>query len=544
MQEQAIPLMATDHEAKRERRLAVKYPKRVLLAALCLGWSTDWLFYNKPTGISLLLFVSMLWLVLRWIGRKEGVQPDRRNQWLLIPLFFFATMAFVRANGFITTLNVLAVIALLSYILYFYAAGRVEALEMVGVLLLPMRVVGNSLKRTSPLVSAGIDLNDLRAKGRRNFFPIVRGLLLALPLLLLFIILLASADLIFADFVKEIMSLEILSDLVEGSWRGMLILGVSWLFAGGLVVALERGGEENDASGFEKGLGYLRRTFSLGFVEMTTLLVLVNALFMSFATVQFAYLFGGERNINLEGYTYAEYARRGFFELVAVAVLSLVLILGLNWITRRESKRQIQIFNGLSSLMVWFVLVMLVSAFRRMRLYESTFGYTELRLYGYLFMIWLALLMGWFLVTLWKRPEYFSIGLILAAIGYLATLNLIDPDAFITRQNLERYQETNDLDVSYLTTLSADAVPELIEALAQVGDDPQLVTTPACTSYWRGARLAYGEEINQECQATPAQILQEDLEIRRQEMQTDTDWRLWQAFHLSRWRAHALLSRS
>jgi len=271
---------------------------------------------------------------------------------------------------------------------------------------------------------------------------------------------------------------------------------------------------------------------------------MLGTAFFAFTTVQFACLFGGEKNINLEGYTYAEYARRGFFELLIVAVLSMVMILGLNWITRRESKRQIRSFNSLSSLMVGFVLVMILSAFRRMRLYESTFGYTELRLYGYLFMIWLALLMGWFLITLWKQPQNFAIGFLLATIGYLATLNLLNPDAFVTRQNEARYQQTNDLDVAYLTTLSADAVPELIKALVLVRGDPQLVTTPACAFYWAGARMASADEDNPECEATPAQILRNALDLRRQEMQTDTGWRQWQSFHLSRWRANALLSRN
>lgn len=544
MQQQTISLKTPDLETKGATRVALKFPKRALLAALFLGWSTDWLFYGKPTGISLLLFVTMLWLALRWIGNGEEVRSKRKNQWLLIPLWFFAAMAFVRANAFITTLNVLAVMSLLSYVTYFYAGGRVEALEMIGVFLLPMRVTGNSLAKASPLVSTTIDLGTIRAKGRQNLFPIMRGTLLAFPLLFVFVILLASADLIFADYLQEIFSLEILSDLVEGSWRGLLILGASWMIAGGVVYALKRRQAGDDATGFERVLGQLRRTIPLGFVEMVTILVLVDTLFFAFTTVQFAYLFGGERNINLEGYTYADYARRGFFELVAVAVLSLVLILGLNWITRRESKQQIRIFNSLSSLMVVFVLVMLVSAFRRMRLYESAFGYTELRLYGYLFMIWLAFLMGWFLITLWKRPDYFAVGFILAMIGCLATVNLLNPDAFITRQNLVRYQKNNDLDVAYLTTLSADAVPELFEALAQVRGDKQLVMTPNCTYYWRGSRQEYSDESNQDCQATPAQILRDELERRRQEMEADTSWRQWQSFHLSRWRANAMLSRN
>ena len=81
------------------------------------------------------------------------------------------------------------------------------------------------------------------------------------------------------------------------------------------------------------------------------------------------------------------------------------LILGLNWLTRRESKRQIRFFNILSSVLILFVLVLLLSAFRRMMLYEAAFGYTELRLIVYVFMGWLGLLLLWFLATLWRRCQ-------------------------------------------------------------------------------------------------------------------------------------------
>ena len=105
--------------------------------------------------------------------------------------------------------------------------------------------------------------------------------------------------------------------------------------------------------------------------------------------------------------TYAEYARRGFFELVAVAILSLGLILGIEAGTWRESKKQFKLFNLLSSLMIVLVVTVLLSASQRMRLYVTTFGHTELRLYVYVFMIWLGLFLIWFLFGLWRRPDRF-----------------------------------------------------------------------------------------------------------------------------------------
>ena len=115
--------------------------------------------------------------------------------------------------------------------------------------------------------------------------------------------------------------------------------------------------------------------FRLGFGETATILTLINALFIFFVWVQLAYLFGGRANITIEGFTYAEYARRGFFELVTVAVLTFMLVLGLHWFSHRQTNGQTRWFNGLSSVMASLVLVLLASAFLRLQLYELTYGF-------------------------------------------------------------------------------------------------------------------------------------------------------------------------
>ncbi len=517
-----------------------KTSRRILWLALFLGWCTDWLFHAKPLGISWPLFILLILGGLWWIGRSEVVRPVYRNLWLVVPLLFFAAMAMVRANAFLTVMNVLASLAILSYLAYFYAAGRVGSLTMAGALSLPARVGAHSLVWAGPVLADSVDVTQLGKHGRRSLVPLLRGGLLALPVLFIFTLLLTSADLIFADYVEALFDLDFIDDLFEWLWRGFVILLAGWVLAGGFVYALRQNGRTSDTSLLETALEQIARRIPIGFIETTTVLVLVNVLFAAFTAVQFTYLFGGRTYAALEDFSYANYARNGFFELVAVAVLSLSLSLSLNWITRRESKRQIRLFNGLSSLMIGFVFVMLISAFQRMRLYEAAFGYTELRLIVYIFMGWLAVLLGWFLLTLWAAPHRFALGFILAAMGFLLTLNLINPDAFIARQNLDRYLRTNDLDAAYLTTLSDDAAPQLVRALNLVQIDTQLVPVPACTGYWNESEWISDYV---DCQATPYEILQDELHGRYQSMTDNTDWQRWQSFHLSRHLAYTALNR-
>lgn len=511
-----------------------KHSKKLLIVALLIGWLVDWLFYGKPVGISLLAFVLVAVGVLVWNGRIQNLQPMRRNLWLIVPLIFFAGMAFLRANPLLTTLNVLASISLLTYLVFYYAAGRVAGVGLVGSWLVPLRVGGNSLRMAGPLVAEHVDLQAVRTHGRKQLFPIIRGGLLASPVLLVFTFLLASADVVFADYVENALSLEFIPNLVEWSWRVVLMLTIGWLVAGAFVYMAERRTQQDDEGVLEQAFSRLPLKVGIGFIETTTILLLVNLLFLGFVMVQFTYLFGGTANVDLAGYTYAEYARRGFFELLAVAILTLSMLLGLNWLTRRENKRQIRWFNLNSSVTMGFVLVMLVSAFQRMRLYEAAFGYTRLRLNVYVFMVWLGALLVWFVLSQWMRPDRFAIGGIVVAIGFLVTLNVINPDYFIAQQNIVRYQQMGDLDVAHLTTLSDDAIPVLVNALPVVADDSQEVLKPECDYFWDEDYSRYETD----CTGTITDILTESLNGRYTQLTTDTNWQKWQSLHLSRQEAY------
>ena len=263
-------------------------------------------------------------------------------------------------------------------------------------------------------------------------------------------------------------------------------------------------------------------------------MVLVNMLFAAFVGIQFTYLFGGAANVTEAGYTFADYARRGFFELLTVAILTMLLVLGLNWLSRRENKRQIRLFNGLGSVLVSLVLVMLVSAWRRMALYEAAFGYTELRLMVYVCMAWLAVTLVWFLLTMWIRPDRFALGALLAVIGFVATLNLINPDGFVARQNLDRYVRTGDLDAAYLTTLSNDAEPQLVRGLSLTQGDAETQLTPICARSW------YSDA--PDCYATPHEILHTELTYRYGYLAADKTWQRWTSFNVSRWQAWGMLA--
>jgi len=207
--------------------------------------------------------------------------------------------------------------------------------------------------------------------------------------------------------------------------------------------------------------------WSLGKIEIVMLLGTLNVLFFGFIAVQFSYFFGGDALVqSLDGLTYAKYARRGFFQLVTVAILVIVLLLFSHWSYKSATDSDSKVFTYLAAIMLLLTMTIELSAAHRMSLYTSVYGLTELRFYTSIFMAWLLLLFAWFSATVLRgKRAYFSFGAVVSALLCIVILHVVNPDAVIADVNLERFQEGQKVDVTYLASLSADAVPALYSAL-------------------------------------------------------------------------------
>jgi len=232
-------------------------------------------------------------------------------------------------------------------------------------------------------------------------------------------------------------------------------------------------------------IGDKERRFSIGGIESYILLGSVNLLFLLFISVQITYLFGGQSNISSLGFTYAQYARKGFFELIGVAVISFFLLLGLDKYIKREKGNDLRIFKILSSLLVIEVVVIMISAFTRLLLYEDAYGFTTLRLYSHVFIIFLTIIFALLIYKVLKngKESNFSLAVFLSVILFLAGMNILNPDAFIAQRNIERFNNGKKIDVYHLTTLSDDALPVTIKML-NVSDE-SIKGEFAYYMYWR-----------------------------------------------------------
>lgn len=206
--------------------------------------------------------------------------------------------------------------------------------------------------------------------------------------------------------------------------------------------------------------------FTLGAVEVGVVLGLVNLLFLSFVIFQVPYLFGGMDLVqNTPDFKLADYARRGFGELVAVAALVLPMLLVSHWLLKKESSAAHRLFRVLAGIQIALLFVIMASAVQRLVLLTGDLGYglTTVRLYPMIFMTWLAIVFVLFGVTVLRGARrHFAWAALWSAIVVLGAAHVLNPDAFIVKTNIGLMQHGRDFDASYNSSLSDDAIPVLV----------------------------------------------------------------------------------
>lgn len=300
--------------------------------------------------------------------------------------------------------------------------------------------------------------------GAGRWRPAVRGSLLAAVVVAVLGSLLATADPILAalrDGVTEV--LEALASLPRFGFFAALLIG-----------ALGAAGSAARAAGAPAPAP---RTATARWSDVERLIPLGAAagLFAVFLALQVSYLFGDPPALAGSGIGFAEYARRGFGELTVAAMLATGLVLALER-GRIPGAREAAV-RALELALVAELELLLLSAFRRVWLYEQAYGFTTARLYAQAYMVVmaaaLALLAGELMRGLDGSRLLRRAGA--AAAAAMLALALWNHEAWIVRWNLERHAETGRLDAEYLVSrLSPNAVPAIVAALprapAALGD--------------------------------------------------------------------------
>ena len=443
----------------------------VAVAAIVLGILGQLLYFGVAVGINYPLSVALA-LGAAWLLRPREARFDALDAWLPAVSLILAAFVALRGDPVLVFFDILASLGLAAGALAAIGAHRVTRRLLPGVLTL----VG-SLAGWTTFGGARV-LADAAATARPSprartwvsaASPYLRGVLIALPVVIVFAALFSSADAVFARLVGDLFGVQLDFGEVPGRLAATAVF--AWMAAGALAFVAEAPPRQDATIG--------NRFRFLGTPETLIVLVAVDVVFAVFVVLQAAYLFGGLDTVAASGMGYAEYARRGFFELLAVAALAGGLVLVAEAVVRHRSRAYVAAAIGLMVLTA----VVLASAFLRLRLYQDAFGWTELRFYALGSIGWLALGIGIAIGCLvWNRSRWLVHGLVLAAAVVGVTINIIGPVRYVAEQNLARVTNPSlvpaggetGIDAAYIASLGDDALPLVVAALASLPEDARI----------------------------------------------------------------------
>jgi hypothetical protein len=432
---------------------------RLLLLSIVSGVVADALLRVTPWGINVAILVLLLTLGCATVlGESAGVVFEGEGRWLMLPAIFFAACIAWRDSPTLNVGNWIACATALGLACLTTRAGQVRRAGASQYALGLLYVVVNAFAGSAPLVRREVGWRRYRWWSA-PLIAVGRGVALALPPLVIFGGLFAAADADFEALVHSTFDW----DLEDATLHILLAAVYAWLLGGSLREMLIA---PMQPSAHQAGRG-LRLT--LGFVEISVVLGLVDLLFLVFVILQLPYLFGGVVQVAQIGYS--EYARRGFFELVWVAGLTLPLLLVTHWLLRSAPPGAQRVHRALAATLVALLFVIIASAVQRMQLYVTGFGLTELRLQASAFMGWIAVVLIWFLATVLRnRRQYFAFGGLVSAFAFIAALDVLNPDDLIVRTNahFQHLATTGPFDARPFASFSADATPAIVNSLSSL----------------------------------------------------------------------------
>ncbi len=445
---------------------------QILLAALVMGVTGDFLLRDGMWRLGLTLWTTLLAIVAVVLDK----QANRERQGLLF-LTVAATLGFVwRDAEFIRVIDLLSALCVGALLLW---RGRGESVAQLTVLeairaamLAVLQTIGGAPRVAQQALAERGSAPNRAARVR----AVAIGTVLAIPPLFIVAGLLAESDAIFEGVLDTIGRLL----AIDGAEHLMLIVVLTWITAGWLRAALGSVVRTPFADIGSPGLPFL--SVAIGLYALVALLAL-------FLGTQARVLFGGEAFLMAtKGLTLATYARSGFFQLVVAAAVVLATLVAAEWTLATDDADGRRRFRLAGTLLIAEVAALLVSAAARFSLYLREFGLSVDRLLACAGIVWVgATLLTFAFTTLRGRTARFAPVTVLVTIGWVVLLNAVNLEALVVRVNIDRAARGESFDAAYHATLSADALPALV-------DGARRLPAPHCQALDAALRTAWAAD--------------------------------------------------
>ncbi|MGM0877237.1 MAG: DUF4153 domain-containing protein [Bacillota bacterium] len=417
----------------------------------------NYLFYGKGLGISYPIYAIYLYLVFFVRVSSQGKKQSLFDLFLFVSALLLATSFSLFSNVLLLFLNFL-IVPILMFI-HMIHARRWEMEKWSNRLFVKSMFItfSDTFQRFFKLFQfAGrIGKRFMHDKNYQIAKKIIIGFVLSIPLLWTIIYLLISSDEHFKHVLGKFPIWLYQANIGSILFQMFVVAFISiWLFAYFITLTkpLVMSEEIHEV-----------QSVKMDIVIVSTILLLVNVVYFLYTAVQFTYFFTGNPSNASLGYTYAEYARRGFTELTIVSLINLGLLFLLTPVSNFQKATLPRIVKLLLSIMVIFTFVMLSSAYYRLSLYEQAYGYTYSRVYAHALMILLFVLLVLAMFKVIKEKFKLLRAMFIVTLLAYVIVNYLNIDRFIISQNMNRFEETGKIDVNYLGALSYESIPVLIE---------------------------------------------------------------------------------
>lgn len=179
---------------------------------------------------------------------------------------------------------------------------------------------------------------------------------------------------------------------------------------------------------------------------------------------QWKYYISGFTGILPEGFSYAQYAREGFFQLCSVSVINLCVTSAIVLFMTNKSVAESSIRKVLCILFSVFTLILIATALAKMQMYIRQYGLTQKRVLS----SWLMIVLGVIFVLIsigqfWSKLQVGAVSLAVTVVAFII-LGLFNVNGMIAKYNLDLYSSgqlvTPDLETIY--ELGDAGVPHLV----------------------------------------------------------------------------------
>ncbi|CEG27279.1 DUF4153 domain-containing protein [Bacillus sp. B-jedd] len=424
-----------------------------LLLCLGLGILAEESLTRSQIGISYFLFIAAFYSVFFWRFRGFPFRHQRLGWLVLGAVWLLAASYFLYDMEFFQGLNFLLIPSLVIFHISLITGPKQAEWAKPVFIVYIFKRIGDSIAYNAAFArfTARLAQHRTNIKNASVIKRVLIGVGISIPVLTIVLKLLMSADTEFERIVSGFPAWFNISG--ETVFRIIFSLLSTFAFFGFLQVHLKKRLEikQTGEKGAWKGIDP---------VILLTVLFLLDAVYLLFVAVQFTYFFSGSLS---GGFTYAEYARRGFFELVFVSVINLSVTVFVLSFAKSAAGLMNRLIQGALSILVLASGIILCSAFMRLLMYEEAYGFTFLRVLIHSFMIFLLVIFCYTLAKIWlTRLSLFHFYFI-AALVYYTAINIINLEQIVADRNMDRYELTGKIDLDYLAYMSDTGVLALSE---------------------------------------------------------------------------------